>query len=156
MSGAGTVRLASPDELPIVARLLGEFRDWWRKSEPGDEAIEVDAGRILEGGDGEYLIAHDASGQPAGVAQVRFRWSVWTSAPDCWLEDLYVSAAARGEGLGRRLVEAVIELARERGCARVELDVNEDNEAAIALYVACGFRTEPKPPGRTLFLGRSL
>ncbi len=156
MSDAGSVRLASADELRTVARLLGEFRDWWRKDEPSDEAIEAVAGRILKDGDGEYLIAYDASGRPAGVAQVRFRWSVWTSAPDCWLEDLYERGSARGEGLGRRLVEGVIERARERGCARVELDVNEDNEAAIALYVACGFRTEPKPPGRTLFLGRSV
>jgi len=156
MSAAESVRLASAGEVPIVARLLGEFRDWWQKSEPSDEAIEANARRILEDGEGDYLIAYDASGQPAGVAQVRFRWSVWTSAPDCWLEDLYVSGSARREGVGSRLVEAVIELARERGCARVELDVNEGNEAAIALYVACGFRTEPKPPGRTLFLGRSI
>jgi len=38
----------------------------------------------------------------------------------------------------------------------IELDVNEDNSAARALYEACGFQTEPKPPGRTLFIGRPL
>ena len=49
-----------------------------------------------------------------------------------------------------------MERARERGCKRIELDVNEDNAAALALYEACGFLTEPKPPGRTLFIGRPL
>jgi GNAT superfamily N-acetyltransferase len=91
-----------------------------------------------------------------GVAQVRFRWSIWTSAPDCWLEDLFVRESARGAGLGRALVDAAIDLARDRGCKRIELDVNEDNTAALALYRACGFTLEPKPPGRTLFLGRPL
>ena len=91
-----------------------------------------------------------------GVTQVRYRWSVWTSARDCWCEDLWVRESARRDGHGRRLVEAVIERARERGCKRVELDVNDDNEAALGLYVACGFRVEPKPPGQTLLIGRPV
>ena len=37
-----------------------------------------------------------------------------------------------------------------------ELDVNEQNTRAHDLYVALGFRAEPKPPGRTLFLGMKL
>ena len=111
----------------------------------------------MAGGDGEYLLAAVADdGEPGGVCQVRFRWSVWKSAEDCWLEDLYVREAARGSGLGRALVEAAFDRARERGCRRIELDVNEDNAPARALYEACGFLTEPKPPGRTLFIGRPL
>jgi ribosomal protein S18 acetylase RimI-like enzyme len=67
-----------------------------------------------------------------------------------------VRESARRSGLGRALVDAAIERARERGCRRIELDVNEDNVAARALYEARGFLTEPKPPGRTLFIGRPL
>lgn len=81
---------------------------------------------------------------------------MWTSAPDCWFEDLWVRESARRAGFGKRLVEAVIERGRDRGCRRVELDVNADNEAGLALYVSCGFTTEPKPPGRTLLIGRPL
>ena len=87
---------------------------------------------------------------------MRYRWSVWTSAPDCWFEDLWVREPARRAGFGKRLVEAVLERARDRGCRRVELDVNADNEAGLALYGSCGFVTEPKPPGRTLLIGRPL
>jgi RimJ/RimL family protein N-acetyltransferase len=53
-------------------------------------------------------------------------------------------------------VGAAVRQARERGCRRIELDVNEDNAAARALYAACGFDFEPKPPGRTLFIARRL
>jgi len=91
-----------------------------------------------------------------GFAQARYRLSVWTGADDCWLEDLFVSEAARGGGHGRALVEAVVKSARERGCRRVELDVNEQNTGAIRFYESLGFSTEPKPPGRTLFVSRLL
>jgi GNAT superfamily N-acetyltransferase len=155
-SEIGTVRAAAPDEVATVARLLGEFRDWWGKRDPPDAELETSVRRILESGDGEFLLAVDDSGEAVGVCQIRFRWSVWTSAPDCWLEDLFVRESARRASFGRRLVEAAIERARERGCRRIELDVNEDNATALALYEACGFKLEPKPPGRTLFVGRPL
>ena len=61
------------------------------------------------------------------MCQIRFRWSVWKTAEDCWLEDLYVREAARRGGLGRALVEAAVARAQARGCRRIELDVNEDN-----------------------------
>ena len=64
--------------------------------------------------------------------------------------------SARGTGLGKALTEACFERARARGCRRIELDVNESNTAAIALYTGLGFSTEPKGPGRTLFLGKRL
>ena len=148
---------AEPAEADAVARLIAEFGEWWGGLAVTEDEIRASVERIIAGGDGEYLLAAaDERSEAAGVCQLRFRWSVWKSAEDCWLEDLYVREHARRTGLGRALVEAAIERARERGCARIELDVNEDNAPALALYEACGFLTEPKPPGRTLFIGRPL
>jgi ribosomal protein S18 acetylase RimI-like enzyme len=67
-----------------------------------------------------------------------------------------VTEAARSGGHGRELVEASFESARARGCKRIELDVNEENTAALRFYESLGFTTEPKPPGRTLFVSRLL
>jgi len=148
---------AGLDDAPAVAALLGEFRDWWGNREPSDADMLASVTRIMSGGDGEYLLGATArGGEPGGVCQVRFRWSVWKTAEDCWLEDLYVRDVARRGGLGRALVEAAVARAKERGCRRIELDVNEDNGAALALYRACGFTLEPKAAGRTLFVGRAL
>ena len=91
----------------------------------------------------EYLLA----GEPAaGLAQLRFRLSVWTGTEDAWLEDLFVQPDARGMGAGRALAEASVERARLRGCARIQLDANEANERALGLYSALGF--EAASPGR--------
>jgi GNAT superfamily N-acetyltransferase len=152
-----TTWIAGLPEAPAVARLLGEFRDSMGSLGPRDDKMLASVQRIMDGDDGQFLLAAAQHGaDPHGVCQIRFRWSVWRSADDCWLEDLYVREAARRTGFGRALVEAVVARARERGCRRVELDVNEDNAPALALYQACGFTLEPKPPGRTLFVGRAL
>jgi len=147
---------AGPDEAAAVAGLIHAFGEWWGNTAVTQDAIRANVERVMGGDDGEFLLGALDSGEPAGVCQLRYRWSVWKSADDAWLEDLFVREDARGCGLGRALVEAAIERARGRGCKRIELDVNEDNAAARALYEACGFLTEPKPPGRTLFIGRPL
>ena len=160
MTSANLPWIAGPDEAPAVARLLCEFRDWWGTVEPDYEQMLDSVQHIMAGPDGEYLLAARpgamTADDPVGVAQLRYRWSVWKTAYDCWLEDLYVRETARRLGLGRALVLCAADRAESRGCRRIELDVNEDNEAALTLYQACGFTLEPKPPGRTLFIGRPL
>lgn len=150
------VRTATPEDLDDVARLITQFRDWFGKDEPSDESIRSTAARLLEDPATEYLLAVDADAAAVGVCQLRFRLSVWTGADDCWLEDLFVTENARSDGHGRALVEAAFDAARARGCKRIELDVNVENEAALRLYTGLGFTTEPKPPGRTLFISRRL
>lgn len=149
------VRRAGIDDLQAVATLIAEFRDWWGKSEPPLHTIRGAAERLLEDPSTEFLLATDGD-TPVGVCQLRYRLSAWTGVEDCWLEDLFVTEAARSGGHGRALVGAAVESARKRGCRRIELDVNEQNEDALRFYVSLGFTTEPKPPGRTLFISRSL
>ena len=148
---------AEPDEAGTVAGLIREFGDWFGNSAPTRDQIRASVDRIMAGADGEFLLgAVDDSAEAAGVCQLRFRWSVWKSGEDCWLEDLFVREEARRSGLGRALVDAALERARERGCRRIELDVSERNAAALALYEACGFELDWKGPGRSLFIGRAL
>lgn len=148
--------VASRSEAAEVARLLGEFRDWFGNSDPSDRALLASVGRIAGTVAGEFLLVEHGE-RAAGVAQVRYRQSVWTSTEDCWLEDLWVSEDARGQGLGAALMDAVLDRARERGCARLELDVQDENEAALALYRAAGFEGKSvRPGGRAVFLQRRL
>jgi GNAT superfamily N-acetyltransferase len=146
--------LASDAELDDVARLLAEFRTWYGNAAP-TEAEMRDSVRQIHGPDGEFLLGA-VDGEPVGVCQVRYRWSVWTSSEDAWLEDLFVSEAARGTGLGRALLEAAVERARARGCQRIELDVDEANTPALTLYRSLGFADNLKAKARSLLLGLRL
>ena len=106
--------------------------------------------------DGEFLLAAADSEEPAGVCQLRYRWSAWTSSEDCWLEDVFVRESARGGGLGRALIEAAIERARAHHCARIELDADDSNATALALYRSLEFREDLKADTHSLLLGRRL
>jgi GNAT superfamily N-acetyltransferase len=140
------VRLAGPDDAEALVRLLGEFRTrFMGRSEPDDEELLASVEQLIRDSNTEYLLAEDA-----GVAQLRFRHNLWTSAGDCWLEDLYVRDEARRQGLGAALLEASIERALARGCARIELDTQEGYREAMSLYERFGF----KRPG--LMLRREL
>jgi ribosomal protein S18 acetylase RimI-like enzyme len=145
---------AAPEDASAVAALLGGFRDHFGGDWPDDASLLASVERIIGRDDAEYFLA--ATGEePQGVAQVRYRWSVWWEAEDCWVEDLYVREHARGAGLGRALMGAVLGSAGDRGCRRVELDVNSENPGALALYRSLGFRTG-KTGGQDLLMRRRL
>lgn len=132
------VRVAPAGEAGEVARLIAGFRSYYGEEMPTDEVILATVERLMGDAGTEFLLA----GEPAaGVAQLRFRLSVWTGVEDAWLEDVFVEPAARGSGAGRALVEASIERARRRGCLRIQLDANEANEVAVGLYRSLGFES---------------
>jgi ribosomal protein S18 acetylase RimI-like enzyme len=138
------LRLATEDDAADVARLMIGFRNWWQRDEPDDASFEAGVRQLLSDPNTEFLLAGDP---PAGVCQLRYRFALWTGTEDCCLEDIFVQETARGSGLGRALAEGALARARERGCARIELDVNEANPAALALYESLGFESRSDPPG---------
>lgn len=147
---------AEPHEAETVARLLVAFRDHYGRDWPSANAFLAGVERLIETPDCEFLLAAaDEDSPPRGVCQIRFRFGIWHASTDCWLEDLFVEGEARGLGLGRALVEAVLDSARARGSRRVELDVSEGNSSALALYGSLGF-TSKSDPERDLMLCRWL
>ena len=153
MTNGPVVWRAEHHEADAVGELMIAFRNHLRVDWPSDNAFLAGVDRLIEDPNTAFLLAApDADSPPMGVAQVRFRFGVWWASEDCLLEDLFVHAGARGKGLGRALVEAVIGLARERGSRRVELDANEDNATALALYRSFGFDAQDdRYGGRNLF-----
>jgi ribosomal protein S18 acetylase RimI-like enzyme len=135
---------ATPEEAGDVARLLIAFRDWMGRDRPGDDSIRASVHRLIGDADTEYLLAAAEDGAPVGVAQLRYRWTVWWAAEDCWIEDVFVAESARGTGLGRALVQGAIDRAAERGCRRVDLDTDHDNVPARGLYESLGFVVGPQ------------
>ncbi|WP_298960430.1 GNAT family N-acetyltransferase [uncultured Methylobacterium sp.] len=105
---------------------------------------------------GALLLARDAAGTALGCVALRP-----LAPPDvCEMKRLYLAPAARGRGLGRRLVAAVLAEARRLGYREMRLDTLPDMAGAIALYARAGFRPTapyyPTPVSGTLFLARTL
>ena len=150
--------VAQPHEAEAVADLLVAFRDHMGVGWPSANAFLASVERLLEDRDTEFLLAAPAGrAPPAGVLQLRFRFSVWKAAPDAWVEDVFVAEQARRAGLGDALVSLAIERAQARRARRIELDCNEHNAGAQALYERHGFSARSKgSDGRDLFLGRPI
>lgn len=126
-------------------------------ADPDDASLLSSVQRLVGDPNTEYLLAAVAGRAPAGVVQQRYRHSVWTGSEDAWLEDLYVTEDVRGTGLGRALVGYAMERAQERGCGRIQLDVNTANAPAKALYESLGFSPwQDHPGGDALYMTRKL
>ena len=85
---------------------------------------------------GSFNVIALLTGQPAGMAS---GVPAEDSGGAAELISMWVSPAARGRGVGDRLVRAVEDWARQAGAGVLKLAVTEGNDNAIALYRRCGF-----------------
>lgn len=85
----------------------------------------------------EALIADD-EGTAIGFALYFHNFSTFLGRPGLYLEDLYVRPAGRGKGVGKALLRRLAQIAKERGCGRLEWWVLDWNESAIAFYKSIG------------------
>ena len=85
----------------------------------------------------EVVIA-SAGGEPAGFALFFHNYSTFLAQRGLYLEDLFVSPAFRGRGVGRALLERLAAIAVDRDCGRFEWSVLDWNEPAIGFYRKLG------------------
>src|SRR6185437_14596588 len=133
-----TIRPATPADVPTILRFIHELADYER--EP-DAVVATEADLLRDGWGATprftALIA-DYEGQPAGFALYFTSYSTWRGHHGIRLEDLYVTPALRGKGIGKALLAKLAQIAVEQGCPRLEWDVLEWNAPAIAVYEAIG------------------
>lgn len=78
------------------------------------------------------LVAVDA--EPIGLVHYYFHPSTWAVTNPCYIQDLFVAPRARGQNLGRQLIDAVAEQARAAGSHVLHWNTRAGNHAAHALY----------------------
>ncbi|CAN5830449.1 GNAT family N-acetyltransferase [soil metagenome] len=132
------IRPAARADVPVILRLVRELAEFERAPE-AVVATEASLGEALFGDRpaAEALIA-DVEGQPVGIAVFFHNFSTWTGVRGLYLEDLYVTPAARGKGIGSALLRHLAGIALDRGCARFEWAVLDWNRPAIDLYRSIG------------------
>lgn len=69
-----------------------------------------------------------------GFAHFYYHASTWSTEDNCHLQDLYVAPEARGQKMGKALIEAVAVEARRRGCSVLHWRTRKSNTSAQALY----------------------
>jgi GNAT superfamily N-acetyltransferase len=80
------------------------------------------------------LGARDAAGEIQGIVHFLFHEDTWSTAPACYLQDLYVDPRARGVGCARQLIEAVALSSKTAGANEPYWLTHETNSTARQLY----------------------
>lgn len=138
-------RRATVADAAVIGRLLHDFNTEYDDPTPGPDRLAERIRQLLDGGDTAVLLA---GAGPDGLAVLRFRPALWSEALESYLAELYVVPAARGRGLGRALMNAAIDFARDEGADYMDLGTAETDVAARALYESLGFSNrEGKPDG---------
>ena len=130
------VRLADRDDAADIGRLLYDFNREFDEPTPAPAALAERLRQLIDGGDTLVVLG---GGGPDGLAVLRLRAAIWSSGLECYLAELYVAPASRGQGLGRALMEAALSEARLRGADSMDIGVDEPDTAARRLYESLGF-----------------
>ena len=132
------IRPATPTDVPVILRFIHELATYER--EP--DAVVVTEADLLRDGFGAtprfWALIAELDGEPAGFALYFTSYSTWRGHHGIRLEDLYVTPALRGKGIGKALLVRLAQIAVEQGCPRLEWDVLDWNAPAIAVYERIG------------------
>jgi ribosomal protein S18 acetylase RimI-like enzyme len=140
---SAAVRRATAADARQAAQLLHDFNTEYGEATPGVDVLTKRVAALIDRDEIVVLLAGD---RPDGIAQLAFRPSVWSDAPDAYLAELYVAPGRRGQGLGKALLTAAIELASERRADVIDLNTSDDDTAAIGLYESSGFTNREGGP----------
>jgi GNAT superfamily N-acetyltransferase len=132
--GAVGVAQVTANDLVDLLPLMRGYCTFY-ECDPPDEDLRAMATALLdEGAGGTQLIARDAAGRALGHATVLWTWDTTLGQRLAVLEDLFVTAPARGRGVGAALIGACRQLAADRGTPVLAWVTAPDNHTAQRLY----------------------
>jgi GNAT superfamily N-acetyltransferase len=138
MAAAIEIAPITADEYEELLPLIAAYQRFY-------EVQEIDEGRnrsffrrFLTPSDDGLLLGARQEGRLVGYACLYWHFSSTRATETVLMNDLYVDESARGQGVGRALIEASAEVARERGAPFVEWSTAPDNQTAQRLYDSTG------------------
>jgi GNAT superfamily N-acetyltransferase len=104
------------------------------KASVSPETTDTTFARLTSGTEpmGGFIAERD--GKPLGIVNWVLHRTTWSEKPICYLQDLFTVTESRGTGVGRKLIEAVNQMARAKNCYRVYWQTHESNLQGQALY----------------------
>ena len=128
-----TVRPPAANDEDGWRPLFAAYQKFYRAS-IAPEIVAHTWQRILDPASEVNALVAEIDGALVGITHYLFHSSTWNDRHNCYLEDLYVSEAARGSGAARKLIEGVEAAARANNAFRLYWHTQQYNGAARSLY----------------------
>ncbi len=131
------IRSAQRSDFDSWLRLWDGYNAFYGRSGPTalpEEITRTTWNRFFDAYEPVHALVAERDGALVGLVHYLFHRSTTSRGPVCYLQDLFTDEAARGEGIGRSLIEAVSGRARDAGVKRVYWLTHETNSTAMALY----------------------
>ncbi len=132
-----TYRLATPSDAGCIVSLLTEIMQHHGVAPPGRERLQSVVEAVFASPEHFFLVAV-AEGAIVGMCALIFSYSTWSASTVCELQDVVVTSESRRRRVGRGLLEAAENLARDRGCSRLFLSAESWNLEAQRFYRRLG------------------
>lgn len=111
-------------------------------------AVQTDLERFCRDGFGPQprfaAVLAELDGQAAGYVSYTRVYAVWRGATTLAIDDVYVRAGARGQGIGEAMLRWLRHFAAQTGADRLRWEVQPHNAGAIRFYERLGARVVPK------------
>ncbi|MCW2121137.1 GNAT family N-acetyltransferase [Flavobacterium sp. 7A] len=131
------IRKGKPQDMNAVLELILELAIF--EKEP--DAVEITVENLIQDGFGAQplfgLFVAESNDTIIGMALYHYKYSTW-KGKSIHLEDLIVTASERGKGIGKILLQAMVDLAKEEKVKRLEWSVLDWNAPAIEFYEQSG------------------
>ena len=137
------IALVTEADLPELLPLMRGYCHFY-EVDPSDDALMAMSRELIAdpGKEGVQLIARDDSGRAVGFATIFWTWTTLSAARLAVMNDLFVSADARGGGVAEALIAACAERAREHGATSLDWQTANDNHRAQAVYDRVGGKSD--------------
>lgn len=145
-------RVATAGDEAAIRRLFVEMLRTIFRTQEAEGYPAGYLGRFFAGGEDKILVAEQAGAVVGFLSLESHREG---EPPFLYLDDISVTAACRGQGIGSRLLDMAEDYATALGLGEIRLHVERDNHGARRLYQRCGFDVSAEQ-GARLLLGKKL
>lgn len=137
------IRKGTIEDLPAALTLIKELAIYEKAPNEVENTVE----EMIKDGFSEnpiyYLLVAEENKTIHGIAIYYYKYSTW-KGKCLFLEDIVVTESERGKGMGAKLFEEVIRIAKEQKVRRMEWQVLDWNEPAINFYKKYSANLDPE------------
>ena len=136
------IRPAVADDAHTIMQFIIDLAVYEKEPEAVATNTAEIASRLFCDSPKVFCLIAEIDEQAVGIAIYFYNFSTWLGKHGIYLEDLFVTPAARGKGAGKALLQELAKVAVNEQCGRVEWSVLDWNEPAIKFYQAMGAKPQ--------------